>query len=480
MLKIPPAQDWHKIVSRGQYPLLLVYELNQGLLNFHKVTGFKIKMRNYCRLGGASYLYEPEWQKVVKEIRKALKKNPARTLIWLKNYRQQTKKLFLLIKKINNKLKTRNFSKPELKKMFVEYEKQIQVFHRWIYLPFLIDEALTAELYERLNYLKTAPAAIPEIVKKFSVSPKITLHQKREIELWRLIYELKKSNYKNKEKLFRVHANKWAWINSWGYIHFLLTPEKLKAEIKSLNKKAPLKEIKKIYSRRRQGLNDRKKLLNKFTDSKIKIYAEILSEYNYWHSVKMEELTRANYLIRPLFEKLGRYHNLNFRQFVELIVPEILRDKINLKTVRDRQKASGLIMINGRRKILGGSALLKVEKIFQKLPAQTRELKGFVAYPGKARGRVVIVKAGNVDIAKIKIKPGSILVASMTTTNMVPLVKKAAAIVTDEGGLLCHASIISRELKIPCVIGTKFATKVLNNGDLVEVDAEQGIITLLK
>lgn len=62
---------------------------------------------------------------------------------------------------------------------------------------------------------------------------------------------------------------------------------------------------------------------------------------------------------------------------------------------------------------------------------------------------------------------------------MTPM-KKAAAFVTDEGGMLCHAAIVARELKKPCIIGTKFATQILRDGDLVEVDANRGIITILK
>ena len=56
------------------------------------------------------------------------------------------------------------------------------------------------------------------------------------------------------------------------------------------------------------------------------------------------------------------------------------------------------------------------------------------------------------------------------------LMKKAAAFVTDGGGILCHAAIMARELKKPCVIGTKIATQVLKDGDLVEVDADKGIV----
>ena len=78
-----------------------------------------------------------------------------------------------------------------------------------------------------------------------------------------------------------------------------------------------------------------------------------------------------------------------------------------------------------------------------------------------------------------KMKPGDILVSKATNPNVVPAMKIAGAIITDEGGITCHAAIISRELKIPCVIGTKIATQVLKDGDKVEVDANNGIIKKL-
>jgi pyruvate,water dikinase len=68
----------------------------------------------------------------------------------------------------------------------------------------------------------------------------------------------------------------------------------------------------------------------------------------------------------------------------------------------------------------------------------------------------------------------------MTNPQMMPLIKDAGAIVTDEGGLTCHAAIISREMKIPCVVGTKVATRVLKDGDLVEVDAEKGVVKIIE
>jgi pyruvate,water dikinase len=67
----------------------------------------------------------------------------------------------------------------------------------------------------------------------------------------------------------------------------------------------------------------------------------------------------------------------------------------------------------------------------------------------------------------------------MTRPDFSPILGKAAGIITNEGSITCHAAIISRELNIPCIIGTNIATKVLKDGDLVEVDADKGIVRKL-
>ena len=106
----------------------------------------------------------------------------------------------------------------------------------------------------------------------------------------------------------------------------------------------------------------------------------------------------------------------------------------------------------------------------------TNELIGATAFPGLVRG---IVKIVNTPEEIGKMEQGNILVAIATTPSCVPAMKKAAAIVSDEGGLTCHAAIVSRELRVPCVVGTKIATQVLKDGDEVEVDATKGIVRKL-
>lgn len=105
------------------------------------------------------------------------------------------------------------------------------------------------------------------------------------------------------------------------------------------------------------------------------------------------------------------------------------------------------------------------------------DIKGVVACRGKVRGRVTL----HLDWINVtEVPKGNILVTGMTNPQMIPYIKNVAGIVTDEGGLMCHAAIISREMKKPCIIGTKIVTQVLHDGDLVEVDADRGIVTILE
>ena len=120
-------------------------------------------------------------------------------------------------------------------------------------------------------------------------------------------------------------------------------------------------------------------------------------------------------------------------------------------------------------------------KIIKKIEGNTKSvgiIKGNVACGGLVRGIVRLIITN--EIKSLTFNKGDILVSTSTSPELMPLIRKCGAIITDEGGLTCHAAIISRELKIPCVIGTKTATQILKNGDEVEVDADNGIIKIIK
>jgi phosphohistidine swiveling domain-containing protein len=132
-------------------------------------------------------------------------------------------------------------------------------------------------------------------------------------------------------------------------------------------------------------------------------------------------------------------------------------------------------------KLFGVNELSSIEdhyniKLQNNIIEKTEILKGDIACMGIAQGYVKRVM-GLRNI--IDFKEGDILVSPMTMPDFLPAMKKAAAIVTDEGGITCHAAILARELNKPCIVGTGIATSVFKNGDLVEVDANNGEIKII-
>ncbi|MFH1767304.1 MAG: PEP-utilizing enzyme [Patescibacteria group bacterium] len=129
-----------------------------------------------------------------------------------------------------------------------------------------------------------------------------------------------------------------------------------------------------------------------------------------------------------------------------------------------------------------GEAVDKVveEKKLLKQPSDQleniKEFTGQIAQKGIVRGKVRrILASSDMD----DFQEGEIIVSSMTQPNYLPIMKKASAFVTNDGGMLCHAAIVARELKKPCIIGTKIATHALKDGDEIEVDANNGIVRIV-
>ena len=126
-------------------------------------------------------------------------------------------------------------------------------------------------------------------------------------------------------------------------------------------------------------------------------------------------------------------------------------------------------------KFLTGNTYNDLQKYLESFSGN--ELKGATAYKGLAKGVARIV----LDPFKVKrFDKGDVLITGMTRPEFLSLMKKASAFVTDAGGLLSHAAIVARELKKPCVLATENASKVIKDGDLVEVDANKGIVKILK
>lgn len=150
-----------------------------------------------------------------------------------------------------------------------------------------------------------------------------------------------------------------------------------------------------------------------------------------------------------------------------------------VKTSTLEARAQGYVSINNGielasdfNKFLSERNLARVEEAA--VTEEVQEFSGTVACRGSIIRAPVQIIFNSEEVNSFR--SGSILVTPMTSPEYLSAMKTAAAIVTDEGGLTCHAAIVSRELGIPCIIGTKFATKVLKDGDRVEVNAMKGIV----
>jgi phosphohistidine swiveling domain-containing protein len=166
--------------------------------------------------------------------------------------------------------------------------------------------------------------------------------------------------------------------------------------------------------------------------------------------------------------------NLTEEEFSSLLLNNAKIDPVLLKK---REGYAVLITEEGRFSVLLDEEAKDYDLKFLVSFSDLDIVKGNIASLGKARGKARVLLNAN-EISKVQ--EGDIIIATMTTPDYVPAMKKAVGIVTDEGGVTCHAAIVSRELGIPCIIATGIATKVFKDGEEIEVDAVHGIVKKIK
>lgn len=178
----------------------------------------------------------------------------------------------------------------------------------------------------------------------------------------------------------------------------------------------------------------------------------------------------------PIFKEIGKRLDLSKEEAMNCTHQEIYDGLIKEKLLNGiKRRLLDYTLVYGEDSFVLSTGKRDEEKVkIQSI------LKGKVAFAGKVKGKVLLILESLKGIKKIEnIPKDAVLVTMMTSPDMIPIMKKVSAIVTDDGGTLCHAAIVSRELKIPCIIGTKIATRILKDGDLVEVDANKGIVRKL-
>ncbi|OGZ26729.1 MAG: hypothetical protein A2365_02415 [Candidatus Nealsonbacteria bacterium RIFOXYB1_FULL_40_15] len=258
------------------------------------------------------------------------------------------------------------------------------------------------------------------------------------------------------------------------------------AEIEQIRENKTPEEIREEL-RKKNDINKEKQILLKKLSLKEELEEELalFSFFSYWMDERKKLNIRESHYLAILLNEISKRMEIPFEDLMQAYNFEIrsfLTENKPVDTgVLERRGTGITVFCKNPLEIVEekNSKLLERELFGMLKSGGGSQLRGMVVYRGRVEkvcGKVNLI----LDIRKDKFEDGSILVTSMTRPEFVPLVKRAKAVITDEGGVTCHAAIISRELNIPCIVGTKNATKVLKDGDLVEVDANKGVVKILK
>lgn len=341
------------------------------------------------------------------------------------------------------------------------------------YLIVPVEEKLRDIIIEE----KFPPECIIDIIPK--VKTPLYYYQKGIMKLKneagdRSLKEIENNDKKLLQKI-QKHVKKYSWIEIANFVGDSLTIDRLFEQMNHINEVSEVEEIR--YTK------------NKPVSDRLKFVAQCMHDIGYIKQGGAEYFSIFSDKVRPFINAIAKKIGLNYEEIIHLSITEIdqaLKGKLSNKEIRERVKRRtkkdewALISDKHGKSILiedREDVRLLYNLMIPKADQSMKELVGQVGNKGKCTGNAKVIM-NNREFHKME--TGDILVTTMTTPDFVILMQKSGAIITDEAGLLSHAAIISREFGIPCIVGTKKATLIIKDGDLVEVDANKGIVKILK
>jgi phosphoenolpyruvate synthase/pyruvate phosphate dikinase len=525
MIKIPKTEQFLNIYEKGS-GMNILPGVEIVLEHFSKKMA-KITQESFCYIfadygkkGSAKY-YLPisRIQDLGKKVFNHVFKDIAYYQRTVNHYKKYAP--LLVAKAKNLSLKNfENFSNAKLKEIIQDfYQDFAEVFPFGEFIAFTIepvlnqrisqlvkakiDQTATQEMNEGLKYL-TTPSATPFMVQAELDLINLTLWLKKHKLSQIFRGNLSQINRKI-DKVIKVKARISQYLKNWqwapyDYGSIIWTKSYVISEIRNyFQNKANLIKIKKekVNFYRHLAIKQRyyERLL-KLTAAEKKIFQLSrlgTAQFDYRKMI----FTQVHFYLRPLLYEIARRLYLKKELVHFLLLKELLRglggQKLNKTNIKARwEKGFFLVGVRGKVSVVeyfDKRKFLKMVKIKERssqglssTPSTSvgvldlLKLQGVAASSGTIVGRACLV-LNTRQINKIKDK--EVLVTYHTTPDYVPAMKKASAIVTDHGGITCHAAIISRELGIPCVVGTGQATQLIKDGDTVEVRGNHGYVNIL-
>lgn len=465
-----PKISWKKIYEREygvQYS-----EVAISLLAFTKYHFPKTSVAQVVIPGQGNnttfYIDDVSWIKLVEGLNKKYTANAKKLEEYEKQFLSDGKNYLRAAKEIS-KLDFRNLTNKQLLSIFLDHQDKRNRYSVFAWTAFILNNyvadravAILEPYIKRHNKENQKQEIIDTLFKPEKLAAVLQLQQ-----------EVEKHNGKLTEKQFNDLYEKFRWLSCLDIHNKPWTKEEFREHIKSFTKVAKKKEI--SFEEMIKELKIKKKDLQ---------YLDMAKRFVYIKDARDDFRRESVFYANRLWEELGRRMGIatektSYLQDEEII--NFLHGKNNISKEKINLRKKGFVIYIGKNKklvCLQGNQVKKVLLLFHLSPEaeKAQDIVGRVASKGIARGKAVIVK-GVDDLHKVE--EGNIMVAVTTHPDYVPAMRKASAIVTDEGGITSHAAIISREFGIPCIVGTKVATKVFKDGDLVEVNANSGVVKKL-
>lgn len=374
-----------------------------------------------------------------------------------KNYLETTKKI--------SKIDLKKSSSKELLSIFLDHQDKRFKYSCFAWSAFILNNYVADKATNILDkYVKKQKR---ENDKQIFIDALFRPDKKAAV--LQLQYEVEKLNVKVSKSQFNNLYERFKWLACLDIHNKPWTKEEFASQIKTFNKSSIQKQI--SFDQVIKDLKNSEKDLE---------YLLMAKRFIYIKDARDDFRRESVYYAGNLYKELARRMNLSKDDTSYLQEKEIIDflsgNNISKEKIKERKKGFVVYLDENKKLVcLEGNVVEKLLLMFN-IPIvkeEIKELTGMVASQGAAKGKVVIVK-GIKDLNKVN--EGDILVAVTTHPDYVAAMRKAAAIVTNEGGITSHAAIVAREFGIPCVVGTRHATSIFSDGDMVEVDSIKGII----
>jgi len=466
-----------KSITLKQYPIFSrEWMLEAFRDDMEEVLGLGFK--NYKSLDTGIYADEKEYNELKKIMVECLKKNKEDIKKLTKDWMDSSDKLIEYTKGTSNI----NFKSMGDKKLIELLKASIKKFKKTTAYIFMADTLgryyenwLDKILFAKLKD-KNKEAHYKQILTTCTKNTNLYKAHKKLLDIIHkvgklTIEEIKKSEMASNDLL--GYTNEFRWLGYDTGIGRDFTMEDTLKKVEGLLSKGQIKEVANNhdeYLKIIKGLG---------LKEEEKEHLQIMDNLIYARAYRGEANSIAGMYLRPLLEELAVRCNTDYESIIYLTFNEIVvaieNKSVDHGIVQKRKEAFGLLMLNGKISIYASDEVNKLEDN-HKLEG-INEVKGMIANRGKVKGTARIIIRSN---EFYKVLKGDILITKMTTPEFMVVLEKCVGIVTDIGGITSHASIVSRELGIPAVIGTEIATKIFKDGDLIELDADRGVVRKLK